>query len=106
MQVKITARKFKAREALKDFIHAELEVLERISDDILDVEVILSFQNLKDSIKCAEILVKVPGQVVTASDESEEFEISIKAAVEKVIKQLQKIKTKREARNKAPNDLD
>lgn len=107
MKVSITARKFKARDGLKDFVHAELEVLERMSDEILDVEVVLSFQNQKDSIKCAEIIVKVPGQVITATDEAEEFEISIKSAVEKVVKQLQKLKTKRDVRKKASNnDLD
>jgi putative sigma-54 modulation protein len=98
MKVKITARKFKARDALKDYIQNELEALSKFSDDILDVEVILSYQNNKDSVKIAEIIIQVPGQTLTIMEESEEFEISIKAAVNKLIRQLQKIKEKKSKR--------
>lgn len=95
MKVKITARKFKARDTLKEYIQGELEVLSKFSDDILDVEVILSYQNHKDSVKIAEIIVKVPGQILTIVEEAEEYEISVKAAVNKLIRQLQKIKEKK-----------
>jgi putative sigma-54 modulation protein len=98
MKVKITARKFKARDALKDYIKGELEVLSKFNDDILDVEVILSYQNSKDSVKIAEIILKVPGQTLTMVEESEEFEISVKAAVNKLSRQLQKIKEKKSKR--------
>jgi ribosomal subunit interface protein len=98
MKVKITARKFKARDALKDYIQGELEALTKISDDILDIEVILSYQNNKDSVKIAEIILKVPGQTLTMVEESEEFEISVKSAVNKLVRQLQKIKEKKSKR--------
>ena len=95
MKVTITARKFKARDTLKEFIEGEIESLTKNNDDILDVEVVLSFQNALNSVKQAELLVKVPGQTLTAKDESDEFEKSVKIAIEKVIRQLQKLKDKR-----------
>ena len=95
MKVTITARKFKARDVLKEYIQGEVESLEKFSVDILDVEVILSYQNNKDSVKIAEIIVKVPGQILTIVEEAEEFEISVKSAVAKLNRQLQKIKEKK-----------
>ena len=95
MKVNITARKFKARDVLKEYIQGQLEELSIFSDDILDIEVILSFQNTKDSIKTAEILIKVPGQVFTAKEDSDEFEKSVKIAVGKLMRQMQKYKEKK-----------
>ncbi len=95
MKVSITARKFKAREQLKDFILAEVDSLDKFKDDILDVEVVLSFQHQKESVKIAELIVKIPGQVLTGSDETDEFETSVRGAVNKIERQLQKIKSKR-----------
>ncbi len=102
MKVTITARKFKAREELKDFILAEVDSLDKFQDEILDMEVILSFQHQKGSIKIAELIVKIPGQILTSSDESEEFEISVRGAVNKMERQLQKIKSKRTEHFPAP----
>ncbi|MCE1187737.1 MAG: ribosome-associated translation inhibitor RaiA [Ignavibacteria bacterium] len=99
MKVTITARKFKARDTLKDYINGELEALEKFGADIHDVEVVLSFQHNKESIKEAEIIVKIPGHVITAKETSEEFEKSVRDAVEKIERQLDKIKTKKTPRH-------
>ncbi len=98
MNITITARKFKAHNTLKDFINAEVNSLEKFYDDILDVDVILSFLNSKDSIKSAEIIIKVPGQTLTAAEESDDFKKSVNAAIEKLSRQLKKLKTKRTSR--------
>ena len=95
MNLQITSRKFKAKESLKEFIEGEISSLEKISDDILDVEVILSFQNQKDSIKDAEIIVKVPHKTLKASCSSDDFKKSVDLAVEKLESQIKRIKTKR-----------
>lgn len=100
MNIKITARKFKAHSTLKDFINSEVSSLEKFSDDILDTDVILSFQNSKDSIKTAEIVLQVPGQVLTATENSDDFKKSVSAAVEKLSRQLKKLKTKKIVRVK------
>ena len=97
MNISITARKFKARETLKDFINSEVKSLKRFNDDILSADVILSFQNTKDSIKISEITLHVPGQTFVATEHSDEFEKSISASVEKLSRQLKKLKTRRTA---------
>ncbi len=97
MNITITARKFKARDTLKDFINAEVNSLKKFNDDILSADVILSFQNTKDSIKISEITLHVPGQTFVATEHSDEFEKSISASVEKLSRQLKKLKTKRNA---------
>lgn len=94
MNVTITSRKFKARENLKSFITDEVLSLEKFFDNIQDVEVILSFQESKEMLKIAELIVKVPGHILSATEETEEFEKSVHIAVEKLERQLKKLKTK------------
>ena len=100
MNVLITARKFKARASLKDFITNEVESLKKYNNDILTADVVLSFQNSRESIKTAEITIHVPGQTLFAEEKSDEFEKSINSSVEKLTRQLNKLKTKRTARSK------
>jgi putative sigma-54 modulation protein len=95
MNIQITSRKFRAKDSLKEFIEAEIGSLEKISDDILNVDVILSFQNQKDSIKEAEIIVKVPHRTLKATKTSDDFKKSIGLAVDKLERQIKRIKTKR-----------
>jgi putative sigma-54 modulation protein len=100
MNVTITARKFKARETLKDFVKGELNSLLKINDDIISADVILSFQNTHDSVKKAEITIHIPGQTLVAMEESDEFQKSVSASVEKLLRQLKTLKSKRKSRNK------
>ncbi|KAB2909580.1 MAG: ribosome-associated translation inhibitor RaiA [Ignavibacteriales bacterium] len=100
MNIQITARKFTARDTLKDLIRAEVSNLQKFSDEILDVEVVLSYQNVKDSIKEVELIAKLPGSILTAKDSSDEYTKSVKAAVDKIQRQIRKRKTKREADKK------
>ena len=100
MNIRITSRKFKAKDSLKDFIKQEVKSLERFNDQVMSCSVILSFTHIKDSIKTAEIIVKVPGNVITVSVSSSEFEKSITMAVDKLVKQLVKVKTKSKTKTK------
>jgi len=95
MNIQITARKFKAHDTLKNYVRDEVLSLERFSDDILDADIILSYQNQKESEKIAEVVLKVPGQLLKAEHISEDFKISIAGAVEKLKRMLKKLKTKR-----------
>jgi putative sigma-54 modulation protein len=98
MNVSITSRKFKARDILKDFISAEVKSLEKYNDRILSTDVILSYQNSRDSIKIAEIIVQVPGQTLTATEQADEYKKAVSVAVEKLSRQLTKLKSKRNNR--------
>ena len=100
MNTKITARKFKARESLKDFVQNEVNDLNKYHDNILDVDIVLSYQNSRDSVKIAEITVHIPGRTFFAAQKSDDFEKSVSAAVEKLIKQLKTLKSKRTSRGK------
>jgi len=101
MNISITSRKFKARDILKDYIIEEVKSLEKFNDRIMSADVILSYQNTRDSIKIAEILVQVPGQILKATEQSDDYKKSVSAAVEKISRQLQKIKTKNINRKRA-----
>ncbi len=98
MNVSITSRKFKARDVLKEFIVAEVKSLEKYNDRILHADVILSYQNTRDSIKIAEIIVQVPGQTLTATEQSDEYQKAVSAAIEKLSRQLTKLKSKKTTR--------
>ncbi len=98
MNISITARRFKAHETLKDFIRDELSSLNKYSEDILSAEVILSYVNSKESIKTAEINLSIPGHIITAREDSDDFKKSVSAASEKVTRQLKKIKTRKTVR--------
>jgi ribosome hibernation promoting factor len=97
MNILITSRKFKARDSLKDFINSEVVSLERFYDNILSADVILSYQNTSNSIKNAEIILKIPGMILKAVEDSDDYKKSISGAVEKLSRQLKKIKTKKYA---------
>ncbi len=100
MNISITARKFKAHDTLKSFITDEVSTLHKYNDDILNAEVILSYQNIKDSIKNAEITIKVPGQILNATSKSDDFKKSVSSTVEKLTRQLKKIKSKKTSKKR------
>lgn len=95
MNINITSRKFKAKETLKEFINEEVKSLEKFHDGILDIDVILSYIHEKDSIKTAELIVNIPGKSLTISEDSEDFEKSVSASVDKMKRLLKKEKSKK-----------
>ena len=95
MNISITARKFKAHETLKEFVNNEVASLEKYIDNILNVDVILSYLNSKENVKTAEIIVQVPGQTLTAEENSDDFKKSVAASVEKLSRQLKRLKSKK-----------
>ena len=95
MNISITARKFKAHYSLKNFITEEVSSLRKYNDDILHADVVLSYQNVKDSVKKAEITLQVPGQTINAAEKSDDFKKSISSTVEKLTRQLKTLKSKR-----------
>jgi putative sigma-54 modulation protein len=106
MNIIITARKFKAHQSLKDYINEEVSSITKFHDDILSVEIILSFLNNKENIKISEIIVHVPGQTLTAIEQTEDFKKSVNASIEKIIRQLRKLKTKRISRINEKVEID
>jgi len=95
MNISITARKFKLHDSLKDFINEEVSSLQKYNDNILNADIILSYQNIKDSVKKSEIVLHVPGQTFNAADNSDDFKKSVSSSVDKLSRQLIKLKSKR-----------
>lgn len=95
MNISITARKFKLHDSLKDFINEEVSSLQKYNDNILHADIILSYQNPKDSIKKSEIVLQVPGQTLNAAENSDDFKKSVSSSVDKLSRQLKTLKSKR-----------
>ncbi len=100
MNINITSRKFKASDSLKTEIHEQLKSLEKYNDDILDADVVLSYTHLKDSIKSVEINLRIPGKVLTATENSDEYGKALTITIQKLIKQLKTLKSKRIAKTR------
>ena len=94
MNIKITARKFKAHDTLKEFIKEQISSLEKYYDNIMNAEVVLSYINQNNSIKNAEIIIQIPGQTMKAKNESEDFNKSVALSVTKLKTQLKKHRSK------------
>ncbi len=95
MNVKITSRKFKAKDSLKNDITEQLQSLKKFNDDILDANVILSYVHQKDSIKTVEINLSVPGKMLTAEETSDEYVKALTKTISKLERQLKTLKSKR-----------
>jgi len=104
MEIKITSRKFKAKDTLKEFINEEVKSLERFSDSIISADVVLSYLHSKDSIKIAEVSLSVPGKILLVTEESDEFSKSITKSVDKLKRQLKKVKSKRNPKTVKKNE--
>jgi len=100
MNVKFTARRFRAHPDIKEHAVETVKKLDRYCDGIVTAEIILSYERVTKSVKMAEINIHVHGAVLTARGKSEDFIKSIDAAGEKQEMQLAKYKTKRRSKDK------
>lgn len=95
MNIVIRPVHFETTSQLEEFINKKLSKLEPLFDKIIEAEVFLKLgtkQNIKDKI--VEIKLAVPGKTLFASETSKSFEESTDKAVEIMIRQLRKHKTK------------
>jgi len=100
MKIQITARHFKAKGSTQDYIKEKLENLSKYNENIINVEVILSYDKPPADIKHCEILLKLKDKTLTAKEESAEFERAVDGAVSKIEKQLYKVKDKQKTSKK------
>jgi len=94
MDIQFTARHFKARGSLKNYAIGEIERLKKFYDGIVSADIILSYENTRNSVKVAEINLKVFGKHLVAVEKSDDFFKSVDYAVEKLERQLKKYKDK------------
>lgn len=100
MNIYITARHFKAHETLRAYAFDSLNKLEKYYDGILSADLILSFEKSKNSVKAAELVVKVQGAVLKSLGKTDDYVKSIDEAVAKIEKQIQKYKSKHSQKDK------
>ncbi len=101
MNTKVTSRHFKAHETLNEYAEQAVEGLSRYYDGILKAEVVLSFEKVRNSMKKAEVTVKVYNAVLMGLAEADQFEKAIDAAVAKVQVQLKKYKERMHAHDRS-----
>ncbi len=89
MQLKITARKFKLTDELRNYVEEEVAPFKKYYDGIIDVDVVLGWEKHD---RYAEIKIVVLGSTLTATEKSEEMKKSITLAASKMEKQLIKYK--------------
>ena len=100
MDIHFTARHFKAHKEIRDYALESIQRLDKFYDGILRSDVILSFERKVNSVKTAEVNIHIIGNTLSAKEKSEDFILSLDRAVDKLIKQLDKVKTKTRIRKK------
>ncbi|HTY00831.1 MAG TPA: ribosome-associated translation inhibitor RaiA [Bacteroidota bacterium] len=100
MQIKITARRFRAREELRQHTLDAVGKLDHFYDGIVSAAVIFSYERAANSVKSAEINLHVYGGVLTARESTDDYIKSVDAAVEKLTMQLRKYKSKLRLKDK------
>jgi len=91
MQVKVTARHFKAPKELRDFVEKEVRKLERYFDGVLNCHVILSSDNGQE---VAEIVAHSKKHQFTAIESGQKMDRAVVVAVDKLRTQLQRYKSR------------
>ncbi|MFZ1978732.1 MAG: ribosome-associated translation inhibitor RaiA [Bacteroidota bacterium] len=100
MQIKVTARHFKAPDSLIEYAEEMLEKLNHFYNGIVKADIILTYEKKHKDGKIAEITISVYGTVLTAIGKSDEYTKSIDGAVEKALAQLKKYKDKLHAKDR------
>lgn len=91
MKLNITARHFKAPAGLTDTVKSAVESLTKFHDGIISTDVILE---QTESSKSVEFIVHVSGKTLVAKEGSNEFSKAINGAVDAMVRQIRKLKTK------------
>jgi putative sigma-54 modulation protein len=100
MKINLTARHFKAKDSLQDFIDARISELGKYNENILFADVILSYNKPPADTKHCEILLKLCDKKLTAKESGLDFEKAIENAVLKIETQLHKYKDKNKTQKK------
>ena len=92
MNISITARGYKAPDRLKRYINSKLSKLERVSEGVFDVDVILSYEK---QTQIAEVKFKMMNKLVIAKEKSEDIFKSIDLVLANIERQIRRNKEKR-----------
>jgi putative sigma-54 modulation protein len=91
MNFKITARHFKMKDDLKNYVEEKIKKLDRFYDNILDIDVILGWEKLN---RYAELRINVFNKQIVIKEMSDEIRKSFDLALERAERQLKRYKDK------------
>jgi putative sigma-54 modulation protein len=91
MNFKITARHFKMKDDLKNYVEEKIKKLDRFYDNILDIDVILGWEKLN---RYTELRINVFNKQIVIKEMSDEIRKSFDLALERGERQLKRYKDK------------
>lgn len=94
MDIHFTARRFKAHGDVRNYALEAVKKLDKYYDGIVRSDIILSFERSTNSVKTAEIIIRLGRTTLSAEEKSEDFVKSLDLAIAKLERQLEKYKTK------------
>lgn len=100
MDIHITSRKIKLHPKIKEHAIEELNKLKHYYDGILRCNITLSQEGNDSQSKVVDVSLHLYGHDIVASDKSDNFYKSIDNAIIKLEKQISKIKSKLQTKDK------
>jgi len=97
MSLTITARHFKLKNELKQYVEEKSEKLNRYYNGIVDLDIILGWEKLT---RYTEFRINVQGKQIVIKEVSDEIRKSFDLALDKAERQLRKYKEKLKAPSK------
>lgn len=94
MDAHITSRHFRAHETLLEYSEKGVRQLSHYYDGIIRADVTLSFEKTRKSTKVVEVRLSVYNAVLVGVAKTDDFFKSVDGAIEKVLAQLKKYKSK------------
>ena len=95
MNTSFTARHFEASARLKSHAEESVTKLTKFYDGILDCDIIMEPSKNHDNPQSVELMVKVTGDLLKASEQAPTYEQALNKAIENMSRQLKKYKNKR-----------
>jgi putative sigma-54 modulation protein len=87
MHLKISGRDLELTSGLRKYTVAKLERVLRRFDNVTEVKVLLSVDDYRQTIQCAEVYVQMNGRGVFAESSNEDLYVAIDSLAEKLERQ-------------------
>ena len=99
MNITISGHHLEVTPAIRDYVQSKLERVKRHFDQVIDIAVILTVDNLteKEKRQKAEIKLNMSGKTVYVESLSHDLYAAIDALIDKLDRQVMKYKTKVQA---------
>ncbi|MFC0132195.1 ribosomal subunit interface protein [Massilia eurypsychrophila] len=95
MNLTISGHHLEVTPAIRDYVQAKLERVKRHFDQVIDIAVILTVDNLteKEKRQKAEVNLRLPGKTVNVASMSHDLYAAIDTLIDKLDRQVMKYKS-------------